>query len=750
MHLFYLMRYQERYSLRLRKQFLRDLFIRHALLLILSSCFHALLLFPQKSNQQIFGEGGLFPFSLEFLLSLAILLAGGGFLLHSALRQRIGTHDREFPATAALSDLFYLNILPLPLYLLTFSKQVFSSLLGLAACLLQSHYVISAASNSQARLQDRVFYKKRSEKMLEHFLDPELLRLAFLAMTGFLLLLLRRLAENPATQALHGGLLFIYFFFSCALSFYLQVQAGRFLWQQARETAQIELASGKRVGVFFLRSLSVAAWLALLLLPVTVLVAMQVRSWQVFYWGMLLQQLCAYVSLHDLTGKIHLLWYKLLENPGQCLVGSFLALIFVGAAILNLPQCSSDGNSLGALNSIFTAASAVCVTGLSVIDISSSLSNTGKLVLIILVQLGGLGIMSLTTFIALLLGRNLGFFGSAAMRESTKEEHSQRAKQMLFVIVLGTFAIEALGCALLGVFYRQNLGMNPAQSLGYAAFMSISAFCNAGFSLHSGSLTAFRQEPFVLLLFSCLIILGGLSFAVMLGLGRFIFEPRKLPLGVYERLVLGGTLLLCVGGTLLFLWFESRGLLAGMPWPQRLYNAWFQAVSPRTAGFNSLDLTQMQNSSRLLTMFLMFVGGASASTAGGVKVGTFALLILAMFSWIKGRDNVVIASRSIPTVNIRQAISVVVLSLGAIFIGTLLLSISLPQAKLEDLLFEVVSAMSTCGLSTGLTAQLTISGKWLIILLMFLGRVGPLSFLLTFCSPKNNVSKYPATRVLVG
>ena len=743
------MRYSEGNSPRFRKQFLRELFVRHGFLFILSSCFHALLLLSQKSNEQVFGSSGLFPFSLESWLGLGLLFAAAGFLLHSFLRQRFVLHEREIPSSAALSDLLYLSILPLPLYLLTFSRHVFSALLGLAVCLLQSHYVISASTNSQARLQDRVFYKKRRERLLEHFLDPELLRLVFLTQAGFLVLLLRSLAEDSAQQALQGKLLLIYFLCGSFLSLYLQFRALGFLWLQAKKSAQGQAGSAGLVAVF-LRTLPGMAWLSLLLLPLNLLLALQNASWQLLYWGMLVQQLCAYVFLQGLTGKTSLLWHQLLENPGRSLVGSFLALIFVGASILNLPQCSSDGSSLGLLNSIFTAASAVCVTGLSVIDISTALSNSGKLVMALLIQLGGLGIMSLTTFIALLLGRKLGFLGSAAMRESTKEEHSQRAKQMLFIIVLGTFTIEALGCALLSVFYQRNLGMGLAQSLGYGAFMSISAFCNAGFSLHPGNLSAFQQEPFLLTLLSLLVILGGLGFAVMLGLVRFVFEPRKLPLGVYERLVLGGTLILCVGGTLLFLCFENQGLLAGMPWPQRLYNAWFQAVSTRTAGFNSLDLTQMQGSSRLLTMFLMFVGGASASTAGGVKVGTFALLVLTMLSWVRGRDTVVISSRSIPAASIQQAIIVVILSLGAVFVGSLLLSISLPQARMEDLFFEVVSAMGTSGLSTGLTEQLTVSGKWLIILLMFLGRVGPLSFLLALRGAKTSANRYPATRVLVG
>jgi trk system potassium uptake protein TrkH len=729
---------------------LRGMFIRHGLLLILSSCFHIILLFPQQHNPDIFGSEGILFFPFEYWLSGTLLLACAGFLIHSMLRMYQHAHGKDLSGISGLSDLFYFSILPLPLYLLTFPAHVFASLLGLGVCVIQGYYVALSGTDAKVRLQSRILRQSHREKKMELLVTPELLLLCLMALTGLFILLLLRLTKPFEQAGIQANMLLIYSLASFLLIFALELNLFRFLLRQAKDFADRQTGFSRCWCFHLLRTLPSSFWAAAIMLLLS-LASLTQPGWRGFcYWGIFLHQFFGYLFLRSALGRPNLIWKWLLEHPGQMLISSFLVLIFCGAAFLNLPICSSTGESLGILNSLFTATSAVCVTGLSVLDIPEALSITGKVALIVLIQLGGLGIMSLSTFIAMLLGRKLGLLGNAAMRQSVGEEHSHQAKKILFVIVLGTFAIETAGAFLLTSFYQRTYGWDLLRSLGYGAFMSISAFCNAGVSLHPNSLMGFVQEPFILLVLSALLVTGGLGFAVLVHVFKWAFDRRKLPLGVYERVVLLTTLLIYCCGMLLFYIFEREALLSPLPFSDRLCNAWFQAASPRTAGFNSLDLTQLQSSSRVLLMLLMFIGGNSASTAGGVKVGTFALMCMTLRAWLKGQNRVVIGRRSISSGIIQQAITVILLTGGIVVGGTLLLAFLMPQAPLEDVIFEVVSAIGTVGLSTGLTGNLTVSGKWLIIFLMFLGRVGPVTFLLTLRTAKTGNIDYPPTRFLIG
>lgn len=733
-----------------RMLLLRGMFIRHGLLLILSSCFHIILLFPQKHNADIFGSEGILFFPFEYWLSGTLLLGCAGFLIQSLLRIYQHAHGKDLSDTSGLSDLFYFSVFPLPLYLLTFPAHVFSSLLGLAVCVIQGYYVVLSGTDAKSRLQSWVLRQSQREKKKELLVTPELLLLCLMALAGLFFLLLLRLTQPFEKAGIQANMLLIYSSASFLLILALELNLFRFLFRQAQDFARTQTESSRTWRFYLFRTLPWSFWAGAIVFLLSLLCLTQLRWWKFWQWGILLHQFFGYLFLRSTHERPNLIWKWLLENPGQMLVTSFLVLIFSGAAFLNLPISSSTGESLGILNSLFTATSAVCVTGLTVLDISSALSPAGKVALAVLIQLGGLGIMSLSTFIAMLLGRKLGLFGNAAMRQSIGEEHSHQAKRVLFVIVLGTFAIEATGTALLTRFYQQNFGWDLLPSLGHGAFMSISAFCNAGFSLHSDNLMCFVQKPFILLVISGLLITGGIGFAVLINVFRCIFDRRKLPLGVYERMVLLTTLLLCCCGFALFYVFENESLLSSLSFPDRLCNAWFQAVSPRTAGFNSLDMTQLQSSSRVLLMLLMFIGGNSASTAGGVKVGTFALMCITLHAWLKGQNRVEIGHRSIPQGIIQQATTVILLTGGIVLVGALLLTALMPQARLEDVIFEVVSAIGTVGLSTGLTGSLNASGKWLIIFLMFLGRVGPVTFLLTLRTAKTGNIDYPPTRFLVG
>ena len=733
-----------------RTLLLRGMFIRHGLLLILSSCFHIILLFPQKHNTDVFGSEGILFFPFEYWLSGILLLACAGFLIHSLLRMYQHAHGKELSGASGLSDLLYFSVFPLPLYLLTFPAHVFSSLLGLSVCVIQGYYVALADTDAKVRLQSRILRQSHREKKMELLVTPELLLLCLMALTGLFFLLLLRLTHPFEQAGIQANMLLIYSSASLLLVLALEFNLLRFLLRQAKDFAGRQTGFLRNWCFYLFRSLPPSFWIGTIVLLLSLASLAQPRWRRFWYWGIFLHQFFGYLFLRSILGRPNLIWKWLLEHPGQMLISSFLVLIFCGAAFLNLPVCSSTGESLGILNSLFTATSAVCVTGLSVLDVPAALSITGKVALVVLVQLGGLGIMSLSTFIAMLLGRKLGLFGNAAMRQSIGEEHSHQAKKMLCVIVLGTFAVETVGAYLLTSFYQQTYGWDFLHSLGYGAFMSISAFCNAGVSLHPNNLMGFVQEPFILLVLSGLLVTGGLGFAIFTHVFRWAFDRRKLSLGVYERVVLLTTLLIYCCGTFLFYIFEHDALLSSLPFPDRLCNAWFQAASPRTAGFNSLDLTQLQSSSRVLLMLLMFIGGNSASTAGGVKVGTFALMCMTLRAWLKGQNRVVIGRRSIPQGIIQQATTVILLTGGIVVGGTLLLAFLMPQARLEDVMFEVVSAIGTVGLSTGLTSSLNASGKWLIIFLMFLGRVGPVTFLLTLQTAKTGNIDYPPTRFLIG
>ncbi len=744
------MKNQETMTAATRTLLLRGMFIRHGLLLILSSCFHIILLFPQKHNLDIFGSEGILFLPFEYWLCGALTLGCAGFLFQSLLRIYQHGRGKDISGTSGLSDLFYFSVFPLPLYLLTFPAHVFSSLLGLSVCVIQGYYVVLSGTDAKSRLQSWVLRQSQREKRMELLVTPELLLLCLMSLAGLFFLLLLRTTQPFETTGIQANMLLIYSSASFLLILALELNVCKFLFRQAKDFAKAQADSARTWRFYLFRTFPWSFWAGFLVLLLAIFCLPKFAWWKFWHWVVLLHQLFGYLFLRSILGRPNLIWKWLLENPGQMLVTSFLFLIVSGAAFLNLPLCSSSGESLGILNSLFTSTSAVCVTGLSVLDISTAFSTTGKVALAVLIQLGGLGIMSLSTFIAMLLGRKLGLFGNAAMRQSIGEEHSQQAKRLLAVIVLGTFIIEAAGTALLTRFYQQQPGWDFLRSLGYGAFMSISAFCNAGFSLHSDNLMCFASEPFILLVLSGLLVTGGLGFAVLINVFKCISDRRKLSLGVYERIVLLTTLLLYCSGFLLFYFFENESLLSPLSFPDRLCNAWFQAASPRTAGFNSLDMTQLQSSSRILLMLLMFIGGNSASTAGGIKVGTASLMFMTLHTWLRGRNRVVIGQRSIPHGIIQQAITVILLTGGIVLGGTLLLAIILPQARLDDVIFEVVSAIGTVGLSTGLTGSLNASGKCLIIFLMFLGRVGPVTFLLTLRSAKTGNIDYPPTRFLIG
>ncbi len=446
---------------------------------------------------------------------------------------------------------------------------------------------------------------------------------------------------------------------------------------------------------------------------------------------------------------------RLKLSPSALFLLSFLVLILLGTLLLLLPRATT--HSISWIDALFTATSAVCVTGLIVVDTATAFTIQGKVILLILIQLGGLGIMTLTTFLALF------FSGSISVRErlmlSTilSEENLGEVTSLLVRIAVYTFIIEAIGAGLLYLSYGVEQGFD-LRKFWFAIFHAVSAFCNAGFSLYSENLA----NPEVQYNFSwtaiiaMLVILGGLGVSVLSNLAEL--RPWKSPvyrmqhrLTLHTKLVLVTTAVLLVAGTLVIAFFEWNHLYQDMPIAERLYRAFFFSVTARTAGFNIDPVEALSLPSVFFLLMLMWIGASPGSTGGGIKTTTFAVAALNVINIVRGKQRVEIFYRQIPIENIRRAFSIVLLT--AFFIGamTVLLLLFEPDQSLEDLLFEVTSAVGTVGLSRGITSSLSWQSKIVIILAMFIGRVGILTFLFAmFRQEYEPRYKFPVENVIVG
>ncbi|WP_339612403.1 potassium transporter TrkG [uncultured Rubinisphaera sp.] len=424
------------------------------------------------------------------------------------------------------------------------------------------------------------------------------------------------------------------------------------------------------------------------------------------------------------------LWKRGLA-PAELFVISFLALITVGALILRFCPGLYRGEGLNWTDSVFTATSAVCVTGLIVVDTATYFTPLGQAVLLLLIQLGGLGMLVLTSVMITALG---GRPSLQTERLATGSHHMIAlipARQLIYDIVRFTFIIEALGAIALYLVWIPRYGMLGA--IWPAVFHSISAFCNAGFSTNTESLMNLQNSPMTIFIISMLIIAGGLGFITMEEIqNRFLSRKKSTRrISVHSRLVLVTSGILIVGGWILFAIFEWRGVLNEMTMFNRLTNSFFMSVTPRTAGFNSIDYSLASDSTNFLTIILMTIGGSPGSTAGGMKTTTFALLGLLAWSRLRSHPTVTFANRSIPSETIQRATGLFVISTGSIVLSVFLIEMigdSLgAEPQFLTRLFETVSAFNTVGLSMGLTPDLTTPSRWLLIILMIAGRTGPLS-----------------------
>ena len=442
------------------------------------------------------------------------------------------------------------------------------------------------------------------------------------------------------------------------------------------------------------------------------------------------------------------------QHAESILALGFLAVILLGTVLLALPAASRSGKGIGLFDSLFTATSAVCVTGLVAVDTGTTFSVFGQIVLLVLIQVGGLGFMVFATMIMVALGRKISIRGRMLIRESMNGASLSDLGRLTWLYLLLALAIETVGTVLLSIRLVPLLGWK--HGIWMALFHAVSAFCNAGFDLFGNyaSLTAFSGDPLVLLTVAVLIILGGLGFAVILETLRNRQGFRSLTL--HTRIVLLTTLGLVLTGTV-FYWLAERSnaeTLAGFGEGEKILNAFFQSVTMRTAGFNSFDLSRFRDGSKLFSSVLMMIGASPASTGGGIKTTTFAALVLLMLSVVRGENEVNVARRRLSTDIARRALAVAVLFLTTLVTGTLIISfIENGRFPLADILFEASSAMGTVGVSAIGTPNLHPASRAVLLPMMFLGRVGPLTLAFAVAKRQGRIkslSRHPEERIMIG
>lgn len=417
---------------------------------------------------------------------------------------------------------------------------------------------------------------------------------------------------------------------------------------------------------------------------------------------------------------------NVVARPARTVAVGFAATILIGGLLLGSPLASSTGEWTSLIDAIFTATSAVCVTGLAVLDTAKDFSAFGKIVIVLLIQVGGLGIMLLASLFS------LSILGKLSMRTRLNTQSEAKAVEGLDLknaarsIVKVTFVIEGLVALALMLRFFFGYGFSVGQAAAYGAFHAVSAFNNAGFALFSDNLMGFASDPWICLPIAAAIILGGLGFPVILQLRRY--ARNRLKWSMNTKLVLAGTIFLLVAGTVFITGMEwnNPDTLGPMNVQDKLLAGFFQSVQTRTAGFNSIDIGGMHGATWLGMDVLMFIGAGPAGTGGGIKITTFAVLLFILFTELRGEAAVNIFGKRLSRSVHRQAISVVLLAVAAVFTGTMILLV-VTDFSLDECLFEAISAFATVGLSTGITPDLPASGEWVLIVLMYLGRVGVLS-----------------------
>ncbi len=435
---------------------------------------------------------------------------------------------------------------------------------------------------------------------------------------------------------------------------------------------------------------------------------------------------------------------KLLAAPPVILSGGFLLLILIGTALLKLPIATQ--HSITWMQSFFTATSAVTVTGLVVVDTGTQFTMFGQVIIAILIQLGGLGLMTFAIVTLIALGGKVGIFERTIAKEAFNQTDASTLVATAKSVLLFALVVEAIGIVILAWHWHQELGLQA--SLFHGFFYTISAFNNAGFALSVDSLTPYVADPIVNLTVTGLFIIGGLGFSVWMDIKR---KRRWSKLSVYSRVMIVGTFVINAIALIAIYLIEhdNPNTLAPLTETGKWLASWFQAVTPRTAGFNTLAIDQLEDASTAIMLLLMFIGGGSMSTASGIKVVTFAVLILSTYAYLRRDEQVYVFKREISKESINKALALTMISAVVTWLAIFVLLIT-EKAPLLDIVFEAVSALGTVGLSRGLTGELSPVGELIIVLLMFMGRLGPLTLAYFLASPRQTKLRFAETKVAIG
>ncbi len=431
--------------------------------------------------------------------------------------------------------------------------------------------------------------------------------------------------------------------------------------------------------------------------------------------------------------------------PPQVLALGFLGLILLGGFILWLPI--SDKHPISFLDALFTATSATTVTGLVVVDPGTTFTLFGQITLLILIQVGGLGFMSFAVLVIMLLGKRIGLKQRLLIQEALNQPSVGGVIRLVRVLLFFSLLVEFIATIFLSLDWVPRFGF--WKGVYYSLFHAVSAFNNAGFSLWNDSLARFAGDPVVNLVVGILIITGGLGFTVIADIW---YSKEFHQLSLHSKLMLYGTFFINVSAVLLFFMMEynNPGTIGNMPMFEKLQTSFFQGITPRTAGFQTVSMTHLRPGTAIIMIMLMFIGAGSASTGSGIKVTTFLVLLLSVIAFIKGKDETVTFSRSIKLSTVFRSMAVVVVSLTALFIAVLLLTLSEPHVEFLRLLFEAVSAFGTVGLSMDLTNHLSTAGRFIIMFMMFFGRLGPLTMAFSLSVPRKSNIRFPQGDVFTG
>jgi potassium uptake TrkH family protein len=441
---------------------------------------------------------------------------------------------------------------------------------------------------------------------------------------------------------------------------------------------------------------------------------------------------------------------RVMSHPVRAVPLAFLLVIIIGAALLMLPAARTDGGSEGFMPALFTSVSAVCVTGLITVDTATFWTPLGQGIILGLIQVGGFGIMTLATLLALLVRKSIGLRGQLVAQSETHTLNLGDVRAVLVRVAKIMLTFEAATALVLTARFWIAYDQDTGNALWHGIFHAVSAFNNAGFSVYSNNLIGFAEDPWIITPICLAIIAGGLGFPVIIQLTRGEIKPKNWT--THLRLTIYGTLSLLVTGMALFAAFEwnRNETLGQLSLTGKILGSFAGSVFPRTAGFNSIDYGAASPETLMVTNILMFIGGGSAGTAGGIKISTFLVLGFAIWNEVRGRDHVTIAHRSISSSSQRQALSVALLGIAAVITGTMLL-LMFTDYSLEKVLFESISAFATVGMSTGITYKLPPAAEWVLMALMFTGRIGTVAVASALAlSARPRLYRLPEERPIIG